>query len=46
LVEANEALEEILAGGIVVGTAGVVGEVVAQRRSRELFSKQVDLVEE
>lgn len=29
LVEANEALEKILAGGIVVSTAIVVGEVVA-----------------
>jgi hypothetical protein len=46
LVEANEALEEILAGSIVVSTASVVGEVVAQGRSGELFSEQVDLVEE
>ena len=29
LVKANKALEEILAGGIVVSTAIVVGEVVA-----------------
>lgn len=29
LIEANEALEEILAGRIVVGTSSVVGEVVA-----------------
>ena len=46
LVEAHEAVEEVVAGSVVVVAAGVVGEVVAQRGAREFLGEEVDLVEE
>jgi hypothetical protein len=39
-------VEEVIASGVVVISAGEVWEVIPQRRSRQLFSKQIDFVEE
>ena len=46
LVERDEAVEEVVARGVVVVAAVVVGEVVPERRARELLREQVDLVKE
>lgn len=46
LIERHEAVEEVVAGGVVVVAACVVGEVVAQWGAGELLRKQVDLVQE
>jgi hypothetical protein len=39
-------VEEVVAGGVVVVAAVVVGEVVAEGRSREFFGEEVDFVQE
>lgn len=46
LVEGDEAVEEIVACRVVVVPASIIWEVVAERRTRELLRKQVDLVQE
>ena len=46
LVERDEAVEEVVARGVVVVAAVVIGEVVSERRARELLREQVDLVKE
>jgi hypothetical protein len=46
LVEGDEAVEEVVAGGVVVVTAGVVGEVVTEWGAGEFVGKEIDFVEE
>jgi predicted metal-dependent TIM-barrel fold hydrolase len=46
LIEADKALEEILARGVVVSTTCVVREIIAQRGSRKLLREQINLVQE
>lgn len=43
LVQADEAAREVVARGLQVGPAGVVGEVVGDRRTGEFLPEQVDL---
>ena len=46
LVERNETVENVVAGGSIVGSTLVVGEVVLHRAHGELLLETVDLVEE
>lgn len=46
LVEAHEAVQEVVARGVVVVAPGVVGEVVPERAAREFLGEEVDLVQE
>jgi len=44
LVERDEAVQQIVAGQVVVVAVLVVGEVIAQRGARELLSEEIDFV--
>ena len=44
LIEADKALEKVLARGVVVSTTSVVREIVAQRRPRKLLGEQINLI--
>jgi len=46
LVERDEAVQQIIAGQVVVVAVLVVREVIAQRGARELLSEEIDFVEE
>lgn len=46
LVQGDEAVENVVAGGSVVGTTLVVGEVVLHRADGQLLLEAIDLVEE
>lgn len=46
LVEGDEAVEEVVAGSIVVVTTGVIREVVHHWRMWQLLGEQIDLVQE
>ena len=46
LVEADKALEKILARGAVVSTTCVVREIVAQRGSGKFLGEQINLIKE
>ncbi len=45
-VDLVEPPEKVLGGSIDVVAAGVVGEVVAERRFEQLLLEEIDLVEE
>jgi len=46
LVEADESMKEVVAGGVVIGTPLVVGEVVSEGRAGELLGGKIDFVQE
>jgi hypothetical protein len=46
LVEADEPMEEVIAGGVVIGSSLVIGEVVLKGRAGKLLGEQIDLVQE
>lgn len=46
LIQADESVENVVAGSSIVITALVIGEVVLHRADRQLLLKSIDLVEE
>jgi len=46
LVEADESMEEVVAGGVVIGAPLVVGEIVSEGRAGELLGEEIDFVQE